>query len=145
MHSFTLLTFSSCYFYYFFNIWVLVDRVTFYAGVTHCLYAFPLKTRSWLRVRTLCWVCVFHLPASPHLTASLPLYLLLLLVLSLGFSPGKQATHSFSLKPGSKRGAAAGAGLTSPGAHYPWSSPGCLFDRRVCWNIHVLNILRLSL
>ena len=140
----------------FIEIWLLVDRrggysffffffFFFFAGMTQALFGFTHSAST--HSLTVCvspsmCVCVCMcvclppscLPASDSVP---PSFSLLLLLLSLGLLAGKTPTHSLSLNPGNKRGAAAGAGLTSPGAHHLWSSSGCLSDRRVCWNIHV--------
>lgn len=97
----------------------------------------PPQHTAWLRACVSFDVCVCLPPSCLPASDSVPpSFSLLLLLLSLGLLTGKTPTHSLSLNPGNKRGAAAGAGLTSPGAHHLWSS-GCLSDRRVCWNIHV--------
>ena len=100
-----------------------------HSASTHCLT---------VCVRLILRVCVCLPPSCLPASDSVPpSFSLLLLLLSLGLLTGKTPTHSLSLNPGNKRGSAAGAGLTSPGAHHLWSSSGCLSDRRVCWNIHV--------
>lgn len=72
-----------------------------FCGFTHSTWTQPdcIRVRAFLR------------PASLHLTASLPLSLLLLL---LSFSPAKHRRTPFSLKTGNKHGSTAGAGLTPP-------------------------------
>ena len=134
----------------FIEIWLLVDRrgypvfLSFFlqewhkrcfthSASTHCLT---------VCVRLILRVCVCLPPSCLPASDSVPpSFSLLLLLLSLGLLTGKTPTHSLSLNPGNKRGSAAGAGLTSPGAHHLWSSSGCLSDRRVCWNIHVFFFL----
>lgn len=131
----------------FIEIWLLVDREEvilfsffFFLQEWHkrCLVLrIPPQHTAWLRACVSFDVCVCLPPSCLPASDSVPpSFSLLLLLLSLGLLTGKTPTHSLSLNPGNKRGAAAGAGLTYPGAHHLWSS-GCLSDRRVCWNIHV--------
>lgn len=131
----------------FIEIWLLVDRrgypvfLSFFCrNDTSVVLRIPPQHTAWLCACVSFCVCVcVCLPPSclPASDSVPPSFSLLLLLLSLGLLTGKTPTHSFSLNPGNKRGSAAGAGLTSPGAHHLWSSSGCLSDRRVCWNIHV--------
>lgn len=134
----------------FIEIWLLVDREEvilfsffFFLQEWHkrCLVLrIPPQHTAWLRACVSFDVCVCLPPSCLPASDSVPpSFSLLLLLLSLGLLTGKTPTHSLSRNPGNKRGAAAGAGLTSPGAHHLWSS-GCLSDRRVCWNIHVFFI-----
>ncbi len=115
--------------------YLLTERDIF-AGTTRALWGFTHS--AWTLSLTVC-VCLppSCLPASDSVP---PSFSLLLLLLSLGFAPAKHRHTPFPSNRGINTERRQEKDWPPPGAHHPCSSPGCLSDRRVCWNIHIFPL-----